>query len=263
MEPKKNSFVESEEEITIDLVELFYFFLSKIKLLILFFLIGAIAAGAYTYYLITPKYKATAKLYMVSASSESVLNLSDLNLGSSISKDYEVLMKIRPLLQDVIEDLELSYTVDQLNKMVSVSPITDTRIISVVVESADPVEAKDIANEIAKKTITYLPELMGSAVPNIAEKAIVPEKPSSPNLKKNTVLGAFAALALILCILTVMFLMDDTFKTGEDVEKVLGMMPLSLIPETTIQGFNSNKKKAKKGNKRKKKTTGKKKGSRG
>ena len=98
---------QQEEETEIDLLEIFYLLKSKLVWLIFSFVIGGVLMAAVTIFLITPKYTATAKIYMVSASSESVLNLSDLNLGTSLSQDYSELIKIRPLFNEVIDNLGL------------------------------------------------------------------------------------------------------------------------------------------------------------
>ena len=108
--------MKEEQEIEIDLLEIFYYLRAKLGWLILSFVLGGLAAGCITYFLITPKYTATSKIYMVSASSESVLNLSDLNLGTSLSQDYEELIKLRPVFNEVIGNLELDYEYEELNK---------------------------------------------------------------------------------------------------------------------------------------------------
>ena len=97
----------NEEETEIDLLELFYYLKAKLVWLISFFVIGAVIAGLITYFLITPKYTATSKLYMVSASSDSIVNLSDLNLGTSLTDDYVELLKIRPIFEEIIKELDL------------------------------------------------------------------------------------------------------------------------------------------------------------
>ena len=84
---------QNEDEIEIDLMGLLYYYKSKLIIIILVFLIGSVAAGFGTYYFITPKYTATSKLYMVSASNDSIVDLTDLNLGTSLSSDYEELKK--------------------------------------------------------------------------------------------------------------------------------------------------------------------------
>jgi capsular polysaccharide biosynthesis protein len=228
----------ASEEVEIDLLDLCSVYLSQLPLLIITFIIGAMIAGLITFFMITPKYTASSKLYMVSASSGSAIDLTDLNIGTSLSEDYEVLMQIRPIYEEVIEDLDLDYTYDQLLDMVSIGSINDTRVVKVTVTSTDPEEARDIANAIADKAVTYLPQLMETSAPNIAERAILPERKSSPSLTKNTIIGALVGLILCLAVLTIMYLLDDTLKTGDDVEKEFGIIPLTVIPEGDVQSIS-------------------------
>lgn len=224
---------EAEDEI--DLLELFQYYLSKAVFIIAAFVIGAVATGGVTVGLITPKYTATSKLYMVSPSTGAAIDLTDLNIGTSLSSDYEVLMKIRPIFEEIIDELKLDYDYETLCSMVTVGAVNDTRIIAVTAESTSPEEARDIANAVADKAVTYLPELMETPEPNIAEYAILPMEKSSPSLRKNVFLGGLALMAVCLGILTVLFLMDDTLKTAEDVERVLGVMPLTVVPEGNMR----------------------------
>ena len=225
------------EEIEIDLLDLLYFYRTKIVWIILSFIIGALLAGVITQFAITPKYTATSTMYMVSASSGSVVDFTDLNIGESLSQDYVELIKTRPIIEDVIKDLKLDYTYEQLLGMLNLSVVANTRIIKINVTSTDPKEAKNIANEIADKTEKQLPKLMDAPKPNIAERAILPRHKSSPSLTKNVMIGALLLLLLTLAVLTVMYLMDDTLKTAEDVEKNFGVMPLTVIPEGKIENL--------------------------
>lgn len=222
---------EQNEEMEIDLLELFFYLKSKAVFLIGAFVMGAVLAGLVTMFCITPKYQATAKLYMVSASSDSIVDLTDLNLGTSLSEDYEELLKIRPIFEEVIEELSLSYTYEELLKMTTIATIGKTRLLAITAESTSPAEAKEIANSLAGKAVTYVPEVMETSTPNIAEPAIVPKKKSSPSLAKNTVIGAVAFMLVTAAFFTVRLLMDDTFHSAEDVEKAFGIMPLTVIPE--------------------------------
>lgn len=222
---------EQNEEIEIDLLELFFYLKSKAAWLISAFLAGALFAGLITIFCMTPKYRATAKLYMVSASSDSIVDLTDLNLGTSLSEDYEELLKIRPIFEEVIEELSLSYTYEELLGMTTIATIGKTRLLAITAESTNPAEAKEIANCLADKAVTYVPEVMETSTPNIAEPAIIPEKKSSPSLVKNTMIGAVVFLLAAAAFFTVRLLMDDTFHSAEDVEKAFGVMPLTVIPE--------------------------------
>lgn len=224
-----------EMEQEIDLMEIFYYLRSKIGWLILSFVIGGLIAGSATHFLITPKYTAVSKIYMVSASSESVLNLSDLNLGTSLSEDYAELIKLRPVFNEVIDNLDLDYDYDDLKEMVTISKVGNTRLLAVSVENPDPKEAQEIANEVADVTVTYIPKVMETSTPNIAEYAILPELPSSPNLAKNAIIGALVLFLIACGIYIVRMLQDDTVKSADEVQKEFGVMPLTVIPEGNLE----------------------------
>ena len=106
--------------------------------------------------------------------------------------------------------------------------------MAITVESTSAKEAMTIANSVAATAVTYLPKLMETTAPNIAEKAVLPEGPCSPNLVKNIAIGAIGMLVLVMAVLTVLFLMDDTMRSAEEVEKAFGVMPLTVIPEGDI-----------------------------
>ena len=225
-----------EEEMEIDLFELFSYLRKRYLSILVTFLVGALAAGLFTYFCITPMYEATSKLYVVSASSSSVIDLNDLNLGTSLSSDYEELLHVRPIFEEIISEEKLSYTYEELMQMVNVSVIQDTRILTITVESSVPAEAKNIANALAEKAVTYLPKLMETATPNIAEYAIVPKGKSSPSLSQNVLLGGGIGLVLAIAVWTVLYLLDDTMSSAEDMEKAIGIMPMTVIPEGDLGG---------------------------
>lgn len=240
---------ENQDELEIDLVELLFYLRTKLVIILVGFFAGALIAGLITHYLITPKYTATTKMYMVSASSDSIVDLTDLNIGTSLSSDYVEMIRIRPIFEEVIEEEGLSYTYEEMLEMVNVSNITDTRILTITVESADPEEAKVIANALAEKAVAKLPKLMDTSKPNIAEYAILPEEKSSPSYSTNIMVGALGVTVVIVGILVFLFITDDTMKSAEDVEKFFGIMPLTVVPEGDI---GSEAEKAERAKRRKK-----------
>lgn len=221
----------------IDLLDLFGFYMSKLPLLIAALVIGALVGGAATFYLIPSRYTAVSRMYMISASSDSVVNLSDLNIGASLSNDYVELMMSRPVIEEVNEKLGLGYSYEQLAGMISLGVVSNTRIVKISATSTDPQEAMDIANQMAWTARVQLPKVMDAPTPSIAEEAVFPQAASSPSLKRNVALCGFLALAAVLGVLTVLYLLDDTIKTSEDIEREFGIMPLSVIPEGTIGGM--------------------------
>lgn len=237
-QPELNTQNTEQQEIEIDLLDLFAYYRSRIVWIVAAFLIGALLAGLVTQFAMTPRYTATSTMYMVSSSSGSVVDLTDLNIGESLSSDYIELIKTRPIIEDVAKDLNLDYDYDEMLGMLDLSVVADTRIIKIAVTSPDKTEARDIANEIAYKAEKTLPALMDAPKPNIAEKAITPDEKSSPSLTKNVMIGALLCLLIMLGILTVQYMMDDTLNTAEDVEKHFGVLPLTVIPEGKIEGLD-------------------------
>lgn len=223
-----------ELEDEVDLVELFYLLWGHILQIVVCLLLGGAATFIFTYFFITPQYKATAKIYVVSASSSSIVNLSDLQLGAQLTADYQELLLSRPLLEDVIESLSLDVPPEHLEDFIDTITIEspeDTRILSITVENPDPQLAADIANEIARQAVTFLPRIMESPTPNIYEDAVAPMQKSSPSYSRNTLIGALVVAVVYCGVLVMKFLMNDTFVTPDDISKYFGVQPLAVIPE--------------------------------
>ncbi len=249
MEP--SNVMETEEELEINLYDLFYLFRQKLKGIIATFILGGLLVGLITFFFIDPKYEATAKLYVVSASNDSVVNLSDLQIGSSLTADYEQLILSRPMLESVMQKVHPDVEdVEELEDMISISNPGDTRILNITVTSKDPEEAEKIANEMAELSLTWLPNIMESNKPNIAEEAIVPEKKASPSYTVNTLLGALVASVLYFGIAVVRFVHDDTIRSADEFERYFGIVPLATIPEEEIYDADEEEKKHKHKHKR-------------
>ena len=159
----------AEDEI--DLVELFYLLWGHAWQIILCLILGAGLALGYTKLLVTPLYQATSSIYIVSASNNSVVNLTDLQIGAQLTADYQELILSRPLLEDVIENLELTngegepMSTAALSRMITITNTEDTRILKVTVTSPDPQESADIANELIDQACIYLPQIMETEEP--------------------------------------------------------------------------------------------------
>ena len=227
----------------IDLVELFYVMWGHAWQIILCLIAGAAIAFAYTYFLVTPLYKATSSIYIVSASNNSVVNLTDLQIGAQLTADYQELMLSRPLLEDVIKNLDLDLSTNALSSMISITNTSDTRILKITVTSPDPQESADIANELVNQACIYLPDIMETDEPNLVEEAIPPTSKSSPSYAKNLVLGGLVGAVLCCGVLVLRYLMNDTFVTPDDVSRYLGVQPLAVIPEADLGEFNQENKK--------------------
>lgn len=245
-EDVRSSFADrTEEETEIDLIDLAWALLDKIHYIVLCFLIGAVIMNAYSYFLVRPTYKSTAKMYVVSASKNSVVDLDALNIGRSLTADYEQLMLSYPVLEQVINKLNLDMDSDTLAKMITLENPTDTRILNINVVSTDPKSARDIANTLMDVSVDYLPKTMSTNAPNVAQKAKLADHKDGPSYTKYTVIGALAGAFLYCMYLVVKYLMDDTIHTADDMEKYFDIVPLAVIPDVSELASEKQQKKEK------------------
>lgn len=245
-EDVRSSFADrTEQEAEIDLIDLAWALLDKIHYIVLCFLVGAVIMNAYSYFLVRPTYKSTAKMYVVSASKNSVVDLDALNIGTSLTADYEQLMLSYPVLEQVINKLNLDMDSDTLAKMITLENPTDTRILNINVVSTDPKSARDIANTLMDVSVDYLPKTMSTNAPNVAQKAKLADHKDGPSYTKYTMIGALAGAFLYCMYLVVKYLMDDTIHTADDMEKYFDIVPLAVIPDVEELASEKQQKKGK------------------
>ncbi|MBR2769324.1 MAG: hypothetical protein IKD68_10355 [Solobacterium sp.] len=226
------------DEVEIDLEEILYLLWGNIVKILICMVVGAVIAFGYTFFLVTPMYTATARMYILASSSNSVVNLSDLQISNNLRADYQELLTSRPLIEDVIKDLQLNYEYGGLVKMVKITNPSDTRILNVTVTTPSGQMSADIANDLVKQAKVYLPRIMKTDEPSIFENAIVPTRKSSPSYSRNTIIGALLGALACCAFLIIRHISNDTMVTPDDVYKTLGIEPLATIPEGNLGSFN-------------------------
>lgn len=223
---------EFDDEIEIDLLALFRVLLRKWWLIAICAVIGASAAIAVTILLITPQYQSKAMLYVLNKTT-SVTSLSDIQSGSELTKDFEVIAKSKSVIDGAIENIKKeegkSFTREEIYDMLTVGNESGTRILVITATSENPQDACIVANAVAEKT-AEMSVIMKSDPPTNVERAEVSQKPISPNLIKNTAIGFLLGALLVCAVLVIRFLMNDNIKTEEDIEKYLGLTTLVAIP---------------------------------
>ena len=224
---EKNRYEENDE---IDLLELFYELKKKLWLIILAAIIGGGAFGLYSKMILVPKYTSTAMMYVLSKET-TLTSLADLQIGSQLTQDYKVMITSRPVLQQVVDELGLEYGYKALREKLTIDNPKDTRILTLSVEDPDPILAADIVNTVAECSSEYIGEIMEMIPPKIVEEGEATVAPTSPNVKKNAVMGAAGGIFLVCAFVAVRVIVNDTVKTEEDVEKYLKLSVLASVPE--------------------------------
>lgn len=229
LEQRANGGMEMDGEIEIDLLELFYRLLENAKKIIAAAVAGMLLFALYSFVLATPMYEATCRIYVTNAS-DSAINLSDLQIGSYLTTDYQEVFKSWEVHEQVIQNLGLDYTYEELEGMLEVTNPSDTRILNVTVTSDDPQEAKTMANEYADVARAYISRTMDTNEPSILSAALLPDRPVRPRKLLNMALGLVIGALAMIAVITVQFLMDDKIKTADDIRKYTDMASLAVVP---------------------------------
>lgn len=239
MEPRNTQV----DEIEIDLREVFLILMGKLWLIILVGMFTAAIAFGFSQFVMEPVYESTTQIYILNKQENNTVTYSDVQLGTQLTKDYAELIESRYVLESVIEELQLTTVPPDLDyeamlKKITVTTPTDTRILAITVEDTDPVLAMEIANSIREAAAVHIKNVMDIEAVNVVDTANLPTEKASPSVFKWTVIGGFIGMFLVMAVVLVWYLLDDTIKTSDDVEKYLGLSTLALIPLETREKRN-------------------------
>ena len=238
---------DNEQEYEIDLKEIAIVILDRIWIVISVGIACALLAGIITKVFITPMYTSTTKLYVINKqNSENNITYTDLQTGNLLTNDYIIQVKGTKVLSQVISELNLTDTEDELASRITVSNPENSRFIVISVSDKDPVVAQQIASCVAEVSSDVVKEVMDLEKVNVAEEANLPLEKSSPNLKKNVLLGGAAGVFVSLLLIVVFYLLNDRIRTPEDVKRYLGLNTLGQIPVLENSGNTKRKQRHKK-----------------
>ena len=201
--------------------------------IVLVALVFAIAAFGYSAFLAKKEYQSTSRIYVVSRQNQenNALTNSDLQAGSYLVKDYREIILSQNVLTQAIEELKLDLTPAELSKKISVSVPTDTRILSITAKDGDPKEAARIANGLRNVAAEKIISVTKVSDVTTLDEAEVPQSPSSPNIRRNVLLGFIAGAGLMVVLLVVVEVLDDRVKRPEDIEELMGLTLLGTVPD--------------------------------
>lgn len=227
MENKKTY---DDDEIEIDLMQLFMALKKKLWLILLTAVVFGGGAWAFSRFVMVPQYTSTAMVYILSKET-TLTSLADLQIGSQLTKDYKIIVTSRPVLEEVIRDFapELSY--EGMKGKITINNPSDTRILSITAQDSDPVRAKALATAVAKTSSEYIGDIMEMVPPKIIEEGVIPTKKSSPSNSRNAMMGALVGMVLVCGLIVLEVIMNDTIRGEEDVERYLGLSVLASVPE--------------------------------
>ena len=218
------------EEIEIDLLQLWNAVRHRIWLVLLAGFIVADIAFAITKFLITPMYSSSATMLVVTKET-TLSSLADLQLGSQLTNDYEILISSRPVLQQTVEELNLDISYKRLRSMITISNPNDSRMLIISTMQPDPELAKSVVDTVAQISSEYIAEKMEVTAPKIIEEGEVPIFQSSPNLLRNTAIGGMLGILAAVFLICVAVILNDSIQTEDDIERYLQLPVLAVVPD--------------------------------
>ena len=224
--------MKEQEKFEIDVFQLVKVLWKRKFLIVLAALVAGLAAFAYSSFVIQPQYTSTTRIYVVNRNQADKPGLTnqDLQAGSYLVKDYREIILSQDVLEKVVADQNLTMDAKTLGRKVSVTVPADTRIVSISVRDGKPEEASRIANALREVAAQKIISVTRVSDVTTLEEARPATSPSSPNIRRNTMMATIAGVGFIVVIVLLVELLDDRVKRPEDIEEVMHLSLLGVIP---------------------------------
>ena len=228
---------------SVNLVELFYYILSKLHLILLGMIVGAVLLGCYAACRVTPVYTATSKLYIMGTTGSSII--ADLQIGTVLTMDYQEVFKTWEVHQMVNEELGTAYSYSMLQSLITVSNPEDTRVLYITARHPDSQTAADIANAYASAAKRFIVQTMQTDEPSTFSIALVPGMASGGGVTGYVIRGMLLGTVLVCGLLVLIFLLDNRPKSPDDIMRCANLPTLAVIPANSeLSGFRRHGRKA-------------------
>lgn len=213
----------------INLIEVFEYYKNRLIWIIASILVVILLGNIYTTITRVPMYKSNTTILLVGSNEK--VNQNDVSLNNNLVTTYSEIIKSRKVLSQVINNLKLEYTVNELSNHITVGTKTGTQIITVTVIDEEANRSKDIANEVSEVFADEVKVLYKLDNVAIIDSAVLAEKPYNLTYLKDNVIYFGIGLVLSCAVIFVMFYFDTTIKSAEAVEEKLGLTVLGVVPE--------------------------------
>ena len=224
--------MKEQEKFEIDVFQLVKVLWKRKFLIVLAALVAGLAAFAYSSFVIQPQYTSTTRIYVVNRNQADKPGLTnqDLQAGAYLVKDYREIILSQDVLEKVVVDQSLAMDAKTLGRKVSVTVPADTRIVSISVRDGKPEEASRIANALREVAAQKIISVTRVSDVTTLEEARPATSPSSPNIRRNTMIATIAGVGFVTIIVLLVELLDDRVKRPEDIEEVMHISLLGVIP---------------------------------
>ena len=224
--------MKEQEKFEIDVFQLVKVLWKRKFLIVFAAIIAGLVAFAYSSFVIKPQYTSTTRIYVVNRNQADKPGLTnqDLQAGLYLVKDYREIILSQDVLEKVVADQNLNMDAKTLGRKVSVTVPADTRIVSISVRDGKPEEASRIANALREVAAQKIISVTKVSDVTTLEEARPATSPSSPNIRRNTMMATIAGVGFVTVIVLLVELLDDRVKRPEDIEEVMHISLLGVIP---------------------------------
>lgn len=223
----------------LDLKEIFNIFWEKKTEIILIIAIFVVLGLVYSYVMVTPEYTSYTTLLLTQINStsndNSTITQSDLTLNSNLISTYSELIKSKVVLREVIRNLNISISEEEIRDNISVKAVADTELIEINVTNDNPTYATNIANEIADVFSEKISEIYNIDNVYVVDEAEKTTMPSNVNHVKDVIIFAFIGVVIACGYALLYNMLDNGIKTEQDIEKVAGLLVLATIPDCDVE----------------------------
>ncbi len=224
----------------INLKELFEYFVSKLPIIVIAALLTTLVGIAYGLWFQKPMYNSYTTIVLTRTDNDSTttdgtgITQSDILLNQNLVSTYREIIKSKRILNQVINNLDLNISTDELEKNISVTSEKDTEVIKISVNSSNPTDAKDIANEIERVFSNEIISIYNIKNITIIDYAEEDTTPYNINVPKQIILAFLIGFILACAVIFVTFYFDTTIKSSEEIENKLGLPVLGVVPLKSI-----------------------------
>ncbi|HEW5040833.1 TPA: capsular biosynthesis protein CpsC [Streptococcus pneumoniae] len=225
--------MKEQNTIEIDVFQLFKTLWQRKLMILLVALVTSAGAFAYSTFIIKPEYTSTTRIYVVNRNQGDKPGLTnqDLQAGTYLVKDYREIILSQDALEKVATNLKLDMPAKTLASKVQVAVPADTRIVSISVKDKQPEEASRIANSLREVAAEKIVAVTRVSDVTTLEEARPATTPSSPNVRRNSLFGFLGGAVVTVIAVLLIELLDTRVKRPEDVEDVLKIPLLGLVPD--------------------------------
>lgn len=220
----------------IEIQDIVNIIIKRWKMILLVTLTGTVFSAIASFFVISPKYAASTKVFigkeLNTKGQEQNYSTNDVQMYQKLLKTYAEIIKTNDLIERAVTSNNLNLKTENILNTLSITPRADTQILEISYISSDKTLARDVVNSVTNEFITSSKELIPNGNVKIIESVKIPESPISPNKKMNIGIAFLAGLVISTALSLLLELVDNTFKTREQMEEILGLPVLGTIPDT-------------------------------